>query len=156
MIPATGLAGQVQGSPRQITASAPAADADRQSEPPAKPHQARPNPDANGKYHVGDGVTAPKLISSVQPEYSKKMRKKKITGDCLVSLTADIDGNVSDAHLLTSTPDLSDKKLHDAAMEMQNNCMKAVKQYRFEPATYQGKPVPVNLNVDIHFQIFTK
>lgn len=69
-------------------------------------------------------------------------------------MTVDIDGNVNDAHLLTSTPDASDKKLHDAVIEMQNNCMKAAKQYRFEPATYQGKPVPVELKIGINFQIF--
>jgi outer membrane biosynthesis protein TonB len=153
MIPGTSLASPAQAFLQQTTTTAPAT-ADKQPEPPAKPHQPRPNPDADGKYHVGDGVTAPKLILSVEPEYSEKMRKKKINGSCLIFITIDIDGKVNDAHLLTSTPDVSDNKLHDAVMDMQSNCTKAAKQYRFEPATYQGKPVPVELKIEINFQIF--
>jgi TonB family protein len=153
MIPCASLASLLQASQQQ-TMPTPPAGADKPTEPPAKSLQPRPNPDADGKYHVGDGVTGPKLILSVEPEYSEKMRKKKINGSCFVSITVDIDGKVNDAHLLTSTPDGSDKKLHDAAMDMQSNCMKAAKQYQFEPATYQRKPVPVELKIEIDFQIF--
>jgi hypothetical protein len=120
----------------------------------ATPHQPKPNPDASSKYHVGDGVKAPKLISSVEPEFSEKLRKKKVPGSCKVSFTVDIDGNPKDVHVLTSTPDTSDKKLHDAAVEMQNNCTKTAAQYRFEPGTYKGKPVPVEQTVEMIFQIY--
>jgi hypothetical protein len=45
-------------------------DANKPPEPP-KP-TSRPNPDASGIYHPGDGVTVPKLIYSVEPEFSEK------------------------------------------------------------------------------------
>jgi TonB family protein len=153
MMPRAGLATQAQSFLQQTPSTVPGTP-DKPTEPPAKPHQPRPNPDADGKYHIGDGVAVPKLILSVEPEYSERMRKKKLSGSCLVSITVDIDGKVNDAHLLTSTPDGSDKKLQDAVMDMQSNCVKAVKQYRFEPATYQGKPVPVELKIGVNFQIF--
>jgi TonB family protein len=153
MILGTSLATPAQVFLQQTTTAAPAT-ADKQSAHPAKPYQPRPNPDADGKYHIGDGVTTPKLILSVEPQYSERMRKKKMSGSCLVSITVDVDGKVNDAHLLTSTPDDSDEKLHDAVMDMQSNCVKAVKQYRFEPASYQGKPVPVDLKIEVNFQIF--
>ena len=135
-------------------ASTPQAATQDQQQPPAKPASPRPNPDASGKYHVGDGVTAPKLISQVQPEFSEKLRKKKINGSCVVGLTVDIDGNPKDVHVVSSIPGLEDKKLHAAVIELQDSCTKPVKQYRFEPGTYQGKPVPVEMNVKIDFQIF--
>ena len=130
------------------------AASDKPTPPPAKPNQPRPNPDADGKYHVGDGVTGPILIFSVEPEFSERMRKQKVYGSCIVSLTVNSDGSVNDVHLLTSTPNLSDKKTQAAVMEMQNNCTKAVKQYRFTPATYQGNPVPVEMKVEISFDVF--
>jgi protein TonB len=30
----------------------------------------------------------------------------------------------------------------------------AVKQYKFKPATQDGKPVPVQVNLEVNFQIF--
>jgi TonB family protein len=128
--------------------------AEKPTKTPEKPQPPRPNPDADGKYHVGDGVTGPILIFSVEPEFSERMRKQKVYGSCIVSLTVNSDGSVNDVHLLTSTPDLSDKKIRAAVMEMQNNCTKAVKQYRFTPATYQDKPVPVEMKVEISFIVF--
>jgi hypothetical protein len=142
----------IPGSQQQATPT-PSADAGKQQDNPATPVQPQPNPDASGKYHVGDGVSNPKLIYSVPPERSIKLLKKKTETpeSCIVSITVDIDGSVKDVHILTSTPDISDKKLHDGVMEMQNNCTKAAKQYRFEPATYQGKPVPIQLKVEMNF-----
>jgi hypothetical protein len=138
---------RLQATPTSSTNTA------KQPDTAAKPVQPQPNPNASGKYHVGDGVTAPKLIYSVPPELSEKLLKKKTNApeSCTVSITVDIDGNVKDVHVLTSTPDISDKKLHDGVMEMQSNCTKAAKQYRFEPGTYQGKPVPIELRVEMSF-----
>jgi hypothetical protein len=69
----------------------------------------------------------------------------------VVSLTIDIAGNSHDVHLVKSIPDASDKRLRGAVLEMQDQCVKAVKQYRFKPATFEGKPVPVDLNIEISF-----
>jgi TonB family protein len=130
----------------------PSTDAGNQPDTPAKPVQ--PNPDASGKYHVGNGVSTPRLTYSEEPEFSDKLRKKKILGSCTLSITVDTDGKSQDVRIIKSFPDTNDKKLRSAAMEMQNNCIKAVKQYRFEPVTYQGKLVPVELSVEIAFHIY--
>jgi len=151
MILGTTLATPAQVFLQQTTTAAPAT-ADKQSASPAKPHQPRPNPDANGKYHIGDGVTAPRLIYSVKPKFSEKMRKANQSGNCLVGITVDTDGNTKDAHFLKSTPDAKTEEQSDFALDMQDICVETVQQYRFAPAMYQGKPVPVNLNVEINFQ----
>jgi TonB family protein len=147
MIPATSLASPSSAS--QQTTPTPSAKADKQTNAPAK---ARPNPDAAGKYHVGDGVTAPKLIHSVQPKWSKKVQKENISGSCMVSFTVDTNGNTIDVNIVRSTPDPKDQGMSDVALEMQESCVKTVQQYRFSPAIYQGNPVPVGLMIEINFQ----
>jgi protein TonB len=39
-------------------------------------------------------------------------------------------------------------------MGLDENAVAAVKQYRFKPATENGKPVAVYLNVEVNFEIF--
>jgi len=45
-----------------------------------QPTSPKPNPDASGKYHLGDGVTPPKLVSAVDPEFTAEARRKKLQG----------------------------------------------------------------------------
>ena len=152
MIPTTSLASQ---SPAyQQTTPAPSTEADKQISAPAKPHQPRPNPDADGKYHIGDGVTAPFLIHSEGLSIPKNMRKANISGRCLVALTVDIKGYAEDMHIVRSTPDPSEKGMQDVANALQNSCIEAAQKYRFRPGTFQGKPVPVDLKLVISYQQF--
>jgi hypothetical protein len=90
----------------------------------------------------------------VEPEFSENLRKKKISGSCFVGLTVDADGNARDVHVLSSIPSPEDKKLRDFAIELQNSCIAAGLQYRFKPAQFQGKSVPVELKVEINSQIY--
>ncbi|HEY1994057.1 MAG TPA: energy transducer TonB [Edaphobacter sp.] len=153
IIPATILAAPSAAFPQQATPS-PAADPDKQTSAPAKPRQPRPNPDAEGKYHIGDGVTAPFLFHSEELSIPKNMRKAIFSGRCLVALTVDIKGDPEDVHIVRSTPDPNDKGMHDVANALQNSCIEAAQKYRFRPGTFQGKPVPVDLKLEISYQQF--
>jgi hypothetical protein len=145
------LPSQIPGS-RQQAAPTPSTDTGKQPDTPSKPVQPQPNPDASGRYHVGNGVSTPILIYSEVPERSIKLLKKKIYEEsCSFSMTVDTDGKSKDVRIVKSFPDINDKKLRDGVIEMQNNCLKAAKQYQFQPATYQGRPVPVELKVEINF-----
>jgi Gram-negative bacterial TonB protein C-terminal len=155
MIPGASLASLLQASQQQTTPT-PAADADKQPDIPAKPNQSRPNPDASGRYHVGDGVTPPKLIHSVEPAYSKRMRKFEVAGTCVIDLTVDSEGDPQNVHVFKWITKNKTEDLSDAELEAQDVSVKAVQQYRFEPANYQGKPVPVEIQVEIHFQIASR
>jgi protein TonB len=44
--------------------------------------------------------------------------------------------------------------LRGVGMGLDEKAVEAVKQYRFKPAMEGGKPVPVELNVEVNFQIF--
>jgi len=96
-------------------------------------------------YHVGKDVSAPVLISSVQPEFPKSAlgTKDKFEGKCLIGLVVDSSGVVRDVHVKRSLrPDFDE------------NAIKAVEQYRFEPAKRSGEPVAVSLTVEVNFQKF--
>jgi TonB family protein len=131
----------------------PQPDTNKQPEQ-AKPIP-RPNPDASGNYHVGDGVTAPRLIFSVEPEFTEKARKRKINGNVTVQLIVDTDGHVRDAHVIKSSAEnMTNKKDLEVASMLDQKAVEAVSQYRFKPATFQGKPVPVEARVEVYRNIF--
>jgi protein TonB len=39
-------------------------------------------------------------------------------------------------------------------MGLDEKAVEAVKQYKFKPATLQGKPVPVEVNIEVNFRIY--
>ena len=96
----------------------------------------------------------PKLIYSVNPEYTDKARKKKLSGRCLLSLTVDVNGVPQDIVVVQSIADTVSKKMKSTAEGLDENAVKAVRQYRFRPALSNGKPVPAALQVEVQFQIF--
>jgi protein TonB len=121
--------------------------------------QTTPRPDTTGPYRVGGGVSIPKVLHQVEPQFTKEARKQKVSGIALVNLIVDTEGHPMGVHILRSVADALDKKHHNekhvaAAQTLDQAAVDAVKQYTFEPAMFQGKPVPVELNVEVNFQIF--
>jgi TonB family protein len=119
---------------------------------PAEPPS--PIPDASGIYLVGGGVTAPKIIYMPQPNFSELARKQKIGGIATVYFRVDEKGNTQNVHISRSIADMVDRTHRAAALSLDQAAVDAVKQYKFEPATLHGKPVPVYLNVQVNFQLF--
>jgi len=126
----------------------------KKPDPQTNPKQSLPNPDTFGIYHAGDGVTPPKLIFSVEPEFSETARKKKIRGDCVVSLIVATNGTATDIHVAKSIADTVTTKQREAALELDQNAVKVVSQYRFTPATYHGTQVQYRMTVEVNYQIF--
>lgn len=129
--------------------------------PPAAKSEPRPNPNAEGIYHAGDGVTMPKLVYSVEPEFSEEARKRKIAGSVMLHFIVETDGHVRDVQVIKSVADglpkekpREAKKDREAALTLDQQAVKAASQYRFEPGRYQGKPVPTELTVETKFQVF--
>jgi protein TonB len=96
-----------------------------------------------GPKRIGGGVSAPVLIFSVDPEFSEEARKAKAAGNVLVNLWVDTNGNPSHVHVIRGV-----------GMGLDEKAMEAVRQYKFRPAMENGKPVLVELNVEVNFQIF--
>jgi TonB family protein len=111
-------------------------------------------PDPEGVYEVGNGVLAPQVISSGDPEYTDQARRKKLSGSCEVELVVDAQENPREVHIVKSIGEGLKPKLMKIAEGLDQNAMKAVSQDRFKPAEYQGKPVPVHLKISVDFQIY--
>ena len=96
-----------------------------------------------GVYQVGGGVSEPKVIFSVDPEYSDEARRAKYTGIVVVSLIVDAQGMPQHVQVI--------RRL---GMGLDEKALEAVRQYRFKPAMYQGRAVPVGVSIEVNFQIY--
>jgi protein TonB len=89
-------------------------------------------------YTVGNGVTTPRVTHQVDPEHPA--RGFRISGTVLIGLVITSKGEPKEVHVVRSL----EKDVDDAAVE-------AVKQWHFDPATKDGKPVAVKIDVEIRF-----
>jgi protein TonB len=96
-----------------------------------------------GPMHIGGSVLPPSLLFHVDPEFSEEARKAKFSGDVQVYLWVDEQGNPS--HV---------KVIRGVGMGLDEKAVEAVRQYKFKPAMRDGKPVKVDLYVNVNFQIF--
>jgi protein TonB len=96
-----------------------------------------------GPRRIGGGVSAPQVIFQVEPEFSEEARKAKVAGNVLVNLWVDTNGNPSHVHVIRGV-----------GMGLDDKAVEAVRQYKFKPAMENGKPVLVELNIEVNFQIF--
>jgi TonB family protein len=97
---------------------------------------------AVGVKQFGGAVAAPMIISEPSPEYTELARKDKVEGVVVVCLVVDEKGVPQHVQLARGIGDGLDEKAVDA-----------VKRYRFKPASENGKPVAVWLNVEVKFQL---
>ncbi len=96
-----------------------------------------------GVMHIGGTVHAPTVLRQVDPEYSEEARKAKFSGNVEVYLWVDELGNPSHVRIARG-----------AGMGLDEKALEAVAQYKFKPATQDGKPVKVDMYIDVGFQIF--
>jgi len=89
---------------------------------------------------IGGDVKQAKLISSVPPTYPALARNQHVSGDVRVDALIDANGRVTTMKVV-SGPTL----LHQAAMD-------ASRQWKYQPASLDGKPVPMHLTVTIQFR----
>jgi TonB family protein len=90
---------------------------------------------------VGGGVSAPELIYKVDPELSEEARKANTGGVVVIGLIVDTRGIPQKLHVVRGI-----------GMGLDNKAFEAVRDYRFKPAMLDGKPVPVQVNIEVNFQ----
>jgi TonB family protein len=97
---------------------------------PTAPAQAAQDPNVQ---------TPPRVLKQVQPEFPKNLWGKP--GAVAVMAVVGIDGKVGDTKVVSSP--------HP---ELNALAVNAVKQWQFDPARKNGKPVPVTITVNVAFQ----
>ncbi|MGC2401595.1 MAG: M56 family metallopeptidase [Acidobacteriaceae bacterium] len=93
-------------------------------------------------YHVGGGVSAPELLFAPDPQYTEQASKAKYQGVCVLSLIVDAKGNPQRVQVV-----------RHLAMGLDLKATEAVKEYKFRPAMLNGKPVPVQVNIEVNFRV---
>lgn len=88
-------------------------------------------------------MVPPKVIRSVDPEFSEEARQTKFSGRVQFALEVDAKGRPNNIWIA---------KL--AGMGLDRNAVEAIRQYVFAPATCHGIAVPVSLFIDVNFEIF--
>ena len=95
-----------------------------------------------GIMSVGGGVSAPQVIHSVQPQFTAEARSQNFQGVVGVQLIVDSQGYPQDVRVV-----------RHLGMGLDEEAIAAVKQYRFRPATYQGRSVSVQMVIDVDFRL---
>lgn len=117
-----------QGAAAVETAKAARAIMDKTLDPKARPA-------------VG-GITAPKIVKKVEPEYTEAARKAKIQGSITLSLTVDETGSATNVIVLLPLGAGLDEK-----------AMAAVKSWKFEPGLKNDEPVAVRSVVEVNLRL---
>jgi TonB family protein len=105
--------------------------------------QAGPDVGADRVYKISEGASPPKPIYTPDPDYSKEARQAKYQGTCVLRMIVGADGRPHDIKVSASLGHGLDEK-----------AIEAVKQWKFQPAMKDGKPVAVEISVQVDFHLW--
>ncbi len=91
----------------------------------------------------GGAVTSPRLLFAPDPNPPRGALGTKFTGTAVIGLIVDASGTPREVHVV-----------RPLGMGFDEAAVEAVEQYRFAPAQYEGKPVPVQINIEVNFRIW--
>jgi TonB family protein len=97
-----------------------------------------------GVYRPGNGVTTPRLLQQVKPAYTSEAMRAKVQGTVLLQCTVLPDGSVTDIRVLRSL---------DPVFGLDQEAIKAARQWRFSPGTRLGEPVKVEITIELSFSL---
>jgi TonB family protein len=97
-----------------------------------------------GAYRPGNGVLLPKLIRDVKPQYTADAMRAKVQGTVIVECVVLPDGTVGKVDVVKSL---------DSTFGLDQEAVKAAKQWRFAPGTRFGEPVAVLVTIELTFTL---
>ncbi|HEY6307324.1 MAG TPA: energy transducer TonB [Candidatus Angelobacter sp.] len=97
-----------------------------------------------GIFHLGEsGVSAPKAIYAPEPEFSEEARKAKYQGVVGMNVIVGPDGRIHDPHVV-----------HSLGMGLDEEALKTVKTWKFEPGKRNGQAVSVAVYIEVDFHLY--
>jgi TonB family protein len=97
-----------------------------------------------GAYRPGNGVENPRLVREVKPQYTADAMRAKIQGAVWLECVVLPDGSVGDVRVIRSL---------DSTFGLDQEAIRAAKQWRFQPGTRFGEPVPVLVTIELTFTL---
>jgi len=95
-------------------------------------------------FRPGNGVSQPRLLSEVKPQYTADAMRAKVQGTVLVVCVVRADGTITDVRVARSL---------DPTFGLDQQAIAAVKQWKFAPGTRLGEPVAVQITVELTFTL---
>jgi TonB family protein len=89
--------------------------------------------------------TVPAVVYSVNPEYTSEAREAKIEGTVIIDMVVGTDGTVGD--------DVKVVRSLDTKYGLDDQAVKAARQWRFKPATHDGEPIPAHVTIELTFRL---
>jgi serine/threonine-protein kinase len=126
-------------APQPTPASTVASVARPTAPPPPAP---LPEPAPRDVVPFGEGMTRPVLLQSGRPiVYTREASAARVEGTMIVRCVITIEGKVERCNVIKPLPFMSDAVLEHLASQ------------RFQPVTYQGKPVSVGYNFSVRLAL---
>jgi TonB family protein len=97
-----------------------------------------------GAYRPGSGITLPSVLREVKPAYTADAMRAKVQGSVWLECIVMPDGSVGDVKVTRSL---------DPIFGLDQEAIKAAKQWRFRPGMRQGEPVPVIITIELTFTL---
>jgi TonB family protein len=85
-------------------------------------------------------MTRPQIVYRVTPQYTENARRARLEGTVIVQAVIDETGRVLDVQVLKTLP-----------MGLDVAAAQAVAQWRFTPATFNGRPLKVIYTLTVNF-----
>lgn len=106
----------------------------------ALPDAPPPQPDEPIRYR--SDMTRPQIVYRVSPQYTEVARTARLQGTVIVEAVIDEGGRVRDVQILKGLP-----------MGLDRSAANAVAQWRFTPATLNGRPLKVIYTLTVNFTV---
>jgi protein TonB len=100
--------------------------------------------EASEAQKAGAGVTLPRVVKEVRPEYTEAAKQARIEGTVVVEAVVKTDGTVGDVKVTRSL---------DTEYGLDEQAVKAARQWLFEPGKKDGKAVPVSVAIELTFTL---
>ena len=97
-----------------------------------------------GVYRPGAGIVNPRLLREVKPQYTAEALRAKITGTVYMELVVLQDGTVGEVRITRSL---------DPVFGLDEEAIKAARQWLFQPGTRFGEPVAILVNLALDFNL---
>ena len=97
-----------------------------------------------GAYRPGSGITLPTVLREVRPAYTADAMRAKVQGSVWLECIVMPDGSVGDVKVTRSL---------DPIFGLDQEAIRAAKQWRFRPGMRQGEPVPVIITIELTFTL---
>lgn len=111
-------------------------------EDPAQPGHRGPSLDSPEVLRPGKNVTTPVIVSERKPAYTPGALQSKAQGSVKLEAVVLPDGTIGDVRIL--------ERLHP---ELDQESVRALRQWQFKPGTKDGAAVPVRVEVEMSFTL---